>query len=143
MVPSNPKWATFPYFYFSKRYVKLNKNTLCNPNYTIKQRGTCTRIVFSIRTPTRGLSISMQPERDLSQPFMFGQQILLFTSVNKSTCVFVVHDALKVEKRTIRRNKPADSPITRFETAPVQRRRRKGTKIGVLPYHFNQCNDSR
>ena len=30
-VPSNPKWATFPGFYFPNRYVKSNKNTLCNP----------------------------------------------------------------------------------------------------------------
>ena len=29
--PLIPKWATFPDFYFPKRYVKSNKNTLCNP----------------------------------------------------------------------------------------------------------------
>ena len=29
--PSNPKWANFPGFYFPKRYVKSNKNTICNP----------------------------------------------------------------------------------------------------------------
>ena len=74
---------------------------------------------------------------------MIRQQLLRFTFVNKSTYISVVHNVLEVEKQTTRRKKPADSPITGFETAPVQICKRKGNKISMLPYRFDQCYDSR
>ena len=45
--PSNPKWASFPDFYFPERDVKSNKNTLCNPynNCITKQRKQAFQIV--------------------------------------------------------------------------------------------------
>ena len=46
------------------------------------------------------------------------------------------------EANDSRRNKPADSPITGFETAPLQRRKREGNKIGVLLYRFDPRGES-
>ena len=115
-------------------------------NYTSKRWKTriCSNLPgVSTRKCTCGLSIGTYPGSHLSQLVVLHRKLLLFTFVDKSTYVFAVHIALEVEKRTTRRNKPADSPITGFETAPVQRRKRKGNNIGKLPYCFDQCDDSR
>ena len=55
----------------------------------------------------------------------------------------MVHNVLEVKKRKNERNESSDSPMTGFETVPLQRRKWEGNKIGVLPYRFDQRGDSR
>jgi hypothetical protein len=145
LAPSNPKWSPFSGFYFPKRYAKSNKNTLGNPYLLHKPTKihlcrTWSRV--STRIFTHGLSIGARLESHLSQPFVFPRILLLFRFVNKNTYVFVVRKPLEAEKRTNKRNKPADTPMTGFEPAPLQRPKREGNKIDVLPYLFDQRGES-
>ena len=51
----------------------------------------------------------------------------------------MVQNLLEVEKQTNKRKVFSDGT----ETAPLQRHKREGNKIGVLPYRFNKLGGSR
>ena len=53
-VPSNPKWATFQDFCFPKRYVKSNKNALCN-HYLHQKMVTHNALAVIVREFLRGV----------------------------------------------------------------------------------------
>ena len=55
----------------------------------------------------------------------------------------MVHNALEIKKQTNTINESANSPMTGFETAPLQKRKQEGDTIGVLLYCFYKHGVSR
>ena len=112
---SKPKWANFPSFYFPKRYLESNKNTLCNPyllwQNLVKNCNCHTTIKRTYEDLKQGPSNWHATGQSPDLTDLVYSKKELFTSVEKkSTFVAVVHTMLESKHKLIKETHP---PIVR------------------------------
>ena len=116
MAPSIPEWDASPGFIFPKDVLSQIKDTINNPSFFHKSYvglGTKTTMNMTyLQWLGPGDPIDMKPDSHLTQPVLPSWQILIFTTVNKTTYVAVLQNVLEVEKQTNKR-RPSNQQSTR------------------------------